>query len=160
MSTHKTPPRTPNIYEQQVSEWGVNISSTTYTAGEILGFPSVSGLAAAGVTATARRLAARGPARSAAHIAATADVSKARNTAFFWSGIRDEEAVKIARSMGGTTLEDLNRTRGFGMPAWDPYDANVSEPWELLCQVCGKRIGHGAIHRWPRRARGQRLEPP
>jgi len=44
----------------------------------------------------------------------------------------DEEAARIARSMGGTTLEDLNRTRGFGMPAWDPNDANVAEGWWLL----------------------------
>jgi hypothetical protein len=38
--------------------------------------------------------------------------------------------------MGGATLEDLTRTRGFSMPSWDASDANVAEAWQLLSARC------------------------
>ncbi len=63
-----------DVYEQRVSRWGVNTASASYTAGEIVGFPAVGGLTAAGVKtgarvgakAAARRLATHAAAREAA----------------------------------------------------------------------------------------------
>jgi hypothetical protein len=70
--------------------------------------------------------------RSALDIAANADVSTAPNEAFFWSGVAMEEAGALARSMGGTTLEDLLTARGIDMPKFTTEDPDIAEAWYLV----------------------------
>ncbi len=77
-----------------------------------------------------------------AHVAAHADVSTAPDTAFFWSGMAERDAGAIAQRMGGTTLEQLAKTRGFDMPEWDPNDPNVAEAWYMISgRYAGKASG-------------------
>jgi RHS repeat-associated protein len=71
-------------------------------------------------------------AKTAADIAANADVSTGANQAFFWSNVPWRVAADIARSMGGTTLEGLLEERGIDMPMYDPNDPDIAESWFLI----------------------------
>jgi len=66
-----------------------------------------------------------------------------KNTAFFYSGTTDgiggiDKALEIAKSKGGTTIDEVLTTQNITLPKFNPTDASISEIWEQTSKAYAK----------------------
>ncbi len=96
---------------------------TVETAAAIKSGAITPSLVAEGVAAKAGQVGAKG----GAVFATEAD------QAYFWSGLGrggDKVAAELAATRGGTTLEQITKTRGIDLPTWDAANPASVQAWQ------------------------------